>query len=64
VYIATIDYAVSIDDSNATTFQRYTMPALEDILHPEDIYVVLYLNENGNEVYRLFDSELDPSILD
>ena len=64
VYIATIDYTVSIDDSNATTFQSYAMPALEEILHPEDIYVVLYLNENGNEVYRLIDSELDPSILD
>lgn len=64
VYIATIDYAISIDDSNAKTFQSHVMPAVEKTLHPENIYVVLYLNENGAEVYRLIDSELDSSILD
>lgn len=64
VYIGTIDYATSIDDSNAKTFQSHVMPLLEKMLHPENIYVVLYLNENGQEIYRLIDSQLDPSILD
>lgn len=64
VYIATIDYATTIDDSNAKTFQSHVLPALEKTLHPENIYVVLYLSENGSEVYRLIDSQLDPSVLD
>ena len=64
VYIATIDFATSITVGNARTFKSHVMPVLENILHPEDIYVVLYLNENGEELYRLIDSQLDPSILD
>lgn len=61
VYIGTIDYATEVSEAVATTFQDSVMPVLEETLHPENIYVVLYLNVNGEECYRLIDSELDPS---
>lgn len=64
IYIATIDYQCEVDQSNAITFQDYVLPSLEKTLHAEDIYVVLYLNEFGEEKYRLIDSELNPEILD
>ncbi len=61
VYIGTIDYATDVSEAVATTFQDSVMPVVEETLHPENIYVVLYLNVNGEECYRLIDSELDPS---
>ncbi len=64
LYVATLDFDGELTDSNATTFQQYVMPAAEKILGEEDIYVVLYLNESGDEVYRLIDSKLDPDVLD
>ena len=64
LYVVTLDFDGVIDEGNATTFQQHVMPIAEDILSQEDIYVVLYLSENGEEVYRIVDSKLDPSILD
>ncbi|MBE7021263.1 MAG: hypothetical protein E7411_07515 [Ruminococcaceae bacterium] len=64
LYVATLDFDGKLTDSNATTFQQYVMPVAEKILGEEDIYVVLYLNENGDEVYRLLDSKLDPDVFD
>lgn len=61
VYIGTIDYATDVSEAAAKIFQDSTMPILESVLHPEDVYVVLYLNVNGEECYRLVDSELDSS---
>ena len=63
LYVVTLDFDGELNDSNATTFQQYVMPVAEDILGKEDIFVILYLNEKGEEVYRLIDSKLDPDIL-
>ncbi len=61
VYIGTIDYAVDVNDAVATTFRDSVMPLFENLLHPEDIYVVIYLNVNGEECYRVVDTQLDSS---
>lgn len=64
LYVATLDFDGDLTDSNAKTFQQSVMPVAEKILGKEDIYFVLYLNENGQEVYRLIDSRLNPNLLD
>ena len=64
IYFGTIDYGMEISDNIAKTFGDYVMPLFEKELHDVDLYVVLNLNQKGEEVYRLVDSALDPSILD
>lgn len=63
VYIATVDL-YEITDLILYTFETMTMPDLQESLNPEDIYVVLYIKENGKEVYRMVDDKLDSSLLD
>lgn len=68
LYVATLDFADrltdGLDDDIANAFGQYTMPYAEKIFEGEDIYVVLYLNEKGHEVYRLIDSKLNSDFLD
>ncbi len=64
LYVVTLDFDGTLNDSNGRTFQQYVLPVAESILGEEDIYVVLYLNQNGEEAYRIIDSKLDPDILD
>ena len=64
VYFATIDYATEVEQSVAETINNMGMPMYEEILHKEDIYFVLYLNEDGENKYRMIDSQLDPSSID
>lgn len=63
VYIVTVDL-YEITNLALYTFETRTMPDLQESLNPEDIYVVLYIKENGKEVYRMVDDKLDSSLLD
>ena len=61
---ATDNSTANFNDSNASSFDQYLRPAMEDILHEENLYFALYLCNDGEEVYRITDSMLNPEILD
>lgn len=63
LYIATMTFD-EISTGMAKAFGEVVMPEMVDALSKEGIYGVLYLNEGTEEVYRLHDEALDPSILD
>lgn len=63
LYIATLD----LEDKwtiEPKLFADVVAPTAEDMLAKENMYVVIYFSEYGEEEYRLIDSRLDPSILD
>ena len=64
LYIATLDFSYEISEDLGYSFQSYVVPVVEEILAEEDVYCVLYLNVDGEQLYRLIDSKLDPSVLD
>ena len=64
LHIGILNYDGDITDENAQTFSDLAVPDAEKTLHKVDIYHVLYLNEYGENEYRIIDSQLDPNILD
>lgn len=62
VYIGTLD--IDGKFNAAAAFQDAVMPALEGSFSKCDMFVVLYIKENGKDAYRIIDSGLDPDILD
>lgn len=62
LYVGTLDVNGTFDAINA--FQNSVMPVLEGTFSECGIDVVLYIKENGKDMYRIIDSGLDPSILD
>ena len=63
-YIATLNINGNFTEDNLNLFADSVMPRMEEILSKEDMYIVLYMNENGSEEYRIIDSKLDPKLLD
>ena len=63
-YIATLNINGNFTEDNLNLFADSVMPRMEEILSKEDMYIVLYMNENGSEEYRIIDSKLDPNLLD
>ena len=64
IYIATLDVEGGFSDEVATTIANSFMPIIESVLHEQDVYVVMYLNNDGEEEYRIIDSTLPSDIMD
>lgn len=64
IYNATLNLNGTYSDENLELFSDTVLPMVEKQLAPEDVYIVLYLQEKGDDAYRIVGSNLDPDVLD
>lgn len=58
VYIGKIDCANGCTDSEASSYNEYIFPIVDGIVGKEDMQAVLYITENGKDLYRMGDDSV------